>query len=722
MKLFKADLKATTFWETLPQKFKELSEDKTFYVFFYNYSDSKSEIVDIDVNSEKIVPKVSVKTYKGIKAGHKMGYFQYPMDSQNTLFYQFIKFYCRNSIEESDLKEYFKELKFKDLESINDRYEKTINNNVFKIFSRDNFVSAIDRFLYVSNEVKTNTLSIFDSIDAYVKNKENKSLYGGFLVKIVKAIRNPNGGLVPDTNTKLRYMLVGENSELLKDENSEYYQSLEQAKDMYRNNFNSSEIYIKTKWYYNSYDKKWRMPILDKDFKIKDLSVNSIYISENSTFINERENIKNSVFQENSGAIIGYINQGYDVYLGDVVKHPTLFKHYPELYKLPIFYALNDTKKYSFYYSPKPKHLMIFGNPNEIEIKEVFIHEIQHAIQRIENFGTGGSYFTAKLITSIGGENIKSFLFKKQFVYKMFASYVEKDYLAFYYEMSRTRTLEHTEFVGLNITTAYDIKENVKNIFDILFHLFIFENKDGLISAIMPFDVQVHLKEIKDIYRSSSLAISKLSSQGYSDAEISRIVHSVYENLSGEIESRYVQQISNIDDDLLEYFTPLTSESINKDDVSVMFGDIITEENISTQSKGAIELNRVGQYTIHLFESNSPQIIIHEIGHFVYDIIENSHFAEGYIESKIVSSISGVNIQENPNIIGEIFVDLFLSYLVSLNLSEDFNYELSNNLKYNQYEIFKIEFDEIFMPQEDDVLNENMTNYLNYLKELNNLI
>jgi hypothetical protein len=84
MKLYKADLKNTMFWEILPDKFKELNEGNEFFTFFYMYSNEKSEIVGVDLNTQKIVPNISVKIYKGAPFSYRLGYFQYPMDSQNT--------------------------------------------------------------------------------------------------------------------------------------------------------------------------------------------------------------------------------------------------------------------------------------------------------------------------------------------------------------------------------------------------------------------------------------------------------------------------------------------------------------------------------------------------------------------------------------------------------------------------------------------------------------
>jgi hypothetical protein len=727
MKLYKADLKNTMFWEILPDKFKELNEGNEFFTFFYLYSNQKSEIVGVDLNTQKIVPNISVKIYKGAPFSYRLGYFQYPMDSQNTLFYQFLRYHCRNSqkVEVSDLNEYFKALKIQDLEAVNEKYENTLNNNVFKIYNRDNFLNAVNKFLYVSNEVKTNTISIFDSIDTYCKSTFNKSLYGENLVKIVKAVRNPNGGLVPDTNAKLRYMYVGENSTLLKDGKSEYAQSLEVAKDMFRNRFNSNEIFLKTKWFYNSFDNKWRMPIIDKEFKINDLTINNLFMTNNSVFVGEKEKIQNAVYNKNDNAIVSYVNQGYDVPLGDVVSHPTLFKHYPELFNIPTFFLLNDTNDYSFYFSPNPKYIMMFGNPNDMDIRETFIHEIQHAIQDIENYGTGGNLYIADLINSIGGESLKEYLFKKQLAYRLFEKEVKSSENLWFeeYKVSGLQSIDSLK--SLNINTKEDFISNLKKIFNVISIIYTStQNTNGVrvIELFVPYDIILILKELREIHASIRLLNSKLRSQGYTDYEISRMQFQTYEYLSGEIESRNVQQISMIDDVLSDYFAPLTSEAIQKNKVSVIYDELISDEKFPDELKGALERTKNGLYIIHLTEGNSPKTILHEIGHFIHDMIDSQHLNEKYVEKEILKNMGGIDVENNPSIIGEVFVDLLLSYIAKLNLSKEFTEEISENLKYPNVELFKKEFDEIFLTKENTTFDAKMMEYLKYLKELNNLI
>jgi len=723
MKLYKSDLKAVQFWDKLPNKFKELNEGNEFYAFFYDYSDKNSQISSIYNSAEKIVPRILVSVYKNAPQGYRLGYFQYPIDSQNTLFYQFVKFHISGSLELNDLNEYYKSLKLEDLKIVEEKYINTLNNNVFKIYSRDNFSTALDRFLQCPNEVKTNTFSILDSIDNYCKVKVGKSIYGEVIRKVVMAVKSPNGGLIADTNAKLRYLYIGENSELIKDQNSEYYKNLEEARDMFRNKFTSNEIYLKTKWFYNKYDKKWRTPISDREFEITSIELEDIYIRYGSIFADRKDNIRSAVFNEDDSKISNYVYQGYDTYLGDVVTHPTLFKHYPELYNLPVFYALTDDNKYSFYYSPTPRYLMIFGNPNKMSIREVFIHEIQHAIQRIENYGTGGNEYIAKLVNTIGGEDLKEYLFLKETAFRLFKKEVESNYEEWYSEYARALALSR-HFSKINISNVEEFQRDLKRVYDLISALYIQLSNDNVISMIcnyVPRDILDIFDKLKQVHEKTKTAVGRLSAQGYSSQEVNRILFNAYESLSGEIEARNVQQISKLDAEIQDYFTPLTSESINEEKVGVIYDEMVSDEVFPKKILGAIEKTKENLYIIHLNWANNPKPILHEIGHLVHDLLNADRLTD-YVGDKIKKKLPNLDYENKPSLVGEIFCDLFLGYLSRLGLSEEFSYEVSNEIEYMEIRIFDQDFDGIFLAKEETKFDNEMMKMLEFLKKLNESI
>lgn len=76
--------------------------------------------------------------------------------------------------------------------------------------------------------------------------------------------------------------------------------------------------------------------------------------------------------------------------VGDLIDHPTLFKHYPDIAKM----ELESGPWFNFnvlgWHDPKKNKLFIKGN-TEKEMLSVLLHEIQHAIQSREGFAKGGN-------------------------------------------------------------------------------------------------------------------------------------------------------------------------------------------------------------------------------------------------------------------------------------------------------------------------------------------
>lgn len=84
------------------------------------------------------------------------------------------------------------------------------------------------------------------------------------------------------------------------------------------------------------------------------------------------------------------------VALGDVLDHPELFQAYPQYPNLATLPVVLDPKaasdNYAYYSSGgmfAEPHILF--NPNSSSAKSDLLHEIQHAIQRIEKFARGGS-------------------------------------------------------------------------------------------------------------------------------------------------------------------------------------------------------------------------------------------------------------------------------------------------------------------------------------------
>lgn len=77
--------------------------------------------------------------------------------------------------------------------------------------------------------------------------------------------------------------------------------------------------------------------------------------------------------------------------LGNVLKHPELYKAYPFLKDMPVKYDPKLTWAGAFF---DPRDHSITMGPHYAQNKGVFLHEVQHAIQEHEGFARGGPYYT----------------------------------------------------------------------------------------------------------------------------------------------------------------------------------------------------------------------------------------------------------------------------------------------------------------------------------------
>jgi len=110
------------------------------------------------------------------------------------------------------------------------------------------------------------------------------------------------------------------------------------------------------------------------------------------------------------------VSQRYGMTLDDILDHPELFKQYPELRKLGLTFLENpDGSKISGSYSPRSNKIEIrypskevfaeLGKDLNTNLKKDLLHEIQHAIQKLEDFARGG----APLIEKIKQQHPKEF-------------------------------------------------------------------------------------------------------------------------------------------------------------------------------------------------------------------------------------------------------------------------------------------------------------------------
>ena len=135
------------------------------------------------------------------------------------------------------------------------------------------------------------------------------------------------------------------------------------AKQLQRNGLSNEEIRQQTNWFQDK-NGDWKFEFSDKNMTLKN-------------------NIK--------------LETGKKYKLGDILEHDTLFTAYPELINYSV--ELNKSLKVNGSFDNKDKVIKINSElvKNQKRLEGTLIHEIQHAIQHIENFESGSSSRKSKL-------------------------------------------------------------------------------------------------------------------------------------------------------------------------------------------------------------------------------------------------------------------------------------------------------------------------------------
>ena len=100
--------------------------------------------------------------------------------------------------------------------------------------------------------------------------------------------------------------------------------------------------------------------------------------------------------------------------LGHIIDHPELFESYPELKNTVVNVVKNPLAVTSGAYDVDNKSITItLGSSSDEDIKQVLLHEVQHAIQAIEGFATGANPADIKLDNNSDLQKVKTVLEKQ---------------------------------------------------------------------------------------------------------------------------------------------------------------------------------------------------------------------------------------------------------------------------------------------------------------------
>ena len=219
----------------------------------------------------------------------------------------------------------------------------------------------------------------------------SSSTYGFFNNSISQNSKNVNTKNDESSND-IKYSMGG-----LKAETADK-SALEKAMELEKDGTDSEKIRKETGWF-KGYDGKWRFEIDNSELELKtDIEKNRAAAIELA-----KMKVKSAELEEkivNDTATKAEENEYYNldekmieyrkgVKLSDVINHPKLFEAYPQLKNVDVYYEISSANR--GVYSSNGNVIMLNPMHTIDEQKEAIIHEIQHAIQGIENFANGSN-------------------------------------------------------------------------------------------------------------------------------------------------------------------------------------------------------------------------------------------------------------------------------------------------------------------------------------------
>lgn len=176
------------------------------------------------------------------------------------------------------------------------------------------------------------------------------------------------------------------------------------AREMESAGKDAKSIKIATGWERGA-DNKWRYETKDIEY-VPDGSARKLSLFDNKEWKKELDKLSNKMLdgevlsdEENKrfdelstkyDEVIEQLNNTEKLYLDDYVKDDELFKAYPKLKQTKIVFVDKNNGEAGSY-SHKDNTITVNLN-SRIEVNSILAHEIQHAIQHMERFSTGGNY------------------------------------------------------------------------------------------------------------------------------------------------------------------------------------------------------------------------------------------------------------------------------------------------------------------------------------------
>jgi hypothetical protein len=679
------DLKTFGLYDRLPQKFKIFVAGQ-FYVFYYTTIDEETKL---KVFEDDIVLNVNIALYRRVSALYKegkvleseqvsVGYFAGDsFESRNGIFFLFLNTYC----DRADVDKFYEWCVSNDkagdyqiaTSALNDVYDRSAFERILSFFTSDKVIPSV--------------MKVYDMLDAYLA-KKRLSLYGGFIKKVVQLIPYESG-VLPEKNGKMRFMVIGEFAVLSSAEEDK----LLAAKIYLRSLVNPVEIYKKTGWFFNGADGKWRYNTTDvgsyiAENNLRPINGNRVYsparrpldVAEVDTLFKNPEALYDTA---------------YAGVLSEVLKHPTLYQRYPKLANMPLLFRDNKKESFgTFYYTYNNLlgFMVIDGNADNVNLVSVMLHETQHAIQKIEDFGSGGNTFLSSFVMAIGGENVRKVFFNIKNLEYAFANKITSEEQ---YEELRTivdnlavrdaSTMDLKDKL-ISFSKSYDKLRNSLDMFAVYSAFYLAQMKQlahgsyiDYLADLTDNNIFTLTELIDEGFEASARMRDSLNAQGYTQEDVQRIMFNAYEDLMGETESRSVQHGMMVDGKYSNYFFLYNWENAPSRKIAVINDEYIDIDTKKIQA--AIETISDG-YILHFKKVYDVEPFLHELGHIVHDILVRDGYGQR-IETEFANAVTSKTIDEY-------FVDCFLGYIREHVYDENIetslyrNIELKNNSEINE--------------------------------------
>ena len=224
------------------------------------------------------------------------------------------------------------------------------------------------------------------------KGKRSSHINPNFVTNSISQSENNVNTKNDESGNDIKYSMGG-----LKAETADK-SALEKAMELEKDGTDSEKIRKETGWF-KGYDGKWRFEIDNSELEFKtDIEKNRAAAIELA-----KMKVKSAELEEkivNDTATKAEENEYYNldekmieyrkgVKLSDVINHPKLFEAYPQLKNVDVYYEISSVNR--GVYSSNGNVIMLNPMHTIDEQKEAIIHEIQHAIQGIENFANGSN-------------------------------------------------------------------------------------------------------------------------------------------------------------------------------------------------------------------------------------------------------------------------------------------------------------------------------------------